>query len=466
MNVLDHPWITLILIIAILALAAMFTLLEYSVVKVRPSELQELEQTRTVKKAEHMVGNLNEYLSTAQVGVTMTSLILGWVGDEYITRLLEQIPGLPKNIRGTISPILGVLIFTFIHAVFTDLVPKNIAIDQPVKILLRISHPISFFHTVFYPFVWLFAVAAEFFTKLLGYSAHPEEDTYTQNEIVTLSRQAEKSGEMDRDDVLFMRRGFEMNDKVAADVMVDRTQLTVINNKATIADAANLYFKKRYTRVPVVVNNDKDHILGYIFSYDVLEQNQHNGKKSIKGIIRHLPSVYESDSLTDVMTKMTNKQVPMVVVRDEYGGTSGIVTDKDIYEEMFGKIREEIGHEDADMIEKEEVDSRGNQTYIVSGKMPLSDFERQFKTKIPQFEDSDVATLTGYFLEGGYNLKVNRPIRVGGFSFIPQDLSNSYVSHFKVIRIDDPKDGDEKGATNSPDSGADQTEDKPDQPKK
>lgn len=437
MNLLVHPWLYLIVIVAILALAAMFTLLEYSVVKVRPSELQELKQTGTVKKARHMVGNLNEYLSTAQVGVTMTSLILGWIGDEYITELLERIPGIPHNVLMPISPVIGILIFTFVHAVFTDLVPKNIAIDQPVKILLRISHPISFFHTVFYPFVWLFAVAAEFFTKLLGYSAHPEEDTYTQNEIVTLSRQAEKTGEMDRDDVLFMRRGFEMNDKVAADIMVDRTQLTVINNKASIADAANLYFKKRFTRVPVVVDNDKDHILGYIFSYDVLEQNQRDGKKSIKGIIRQLPSVYESDSLTDVMKKMTAKQVPMVVVRDEYGGTSGIITDKDIYEEMFGKIREEIDHDDVDMIEKEEVDSRGNQTYIVSGKMPLSDFEREFKTKVPQFEDSDVATLTGYFLEGDYHLKVNRPIRVGGFSFIPQDLSNSYVSHFKVVRIKD-----------------------------
>ena len=146
-------WFKLIVIILILLLAALFTLLEYSVVKVRPSELKELKQTRKVKRAEHMVGNLNEYLSTAQVGVTMTSLVLGWIGDQFITDLLLKITVVPATVREIISPILGVLIFTFFHAVFTDLVPKNMAIDRPVPILLSIVHPIQFFHTIFYPFV-------------------------------------------------------------------------------------------------------------------------------------------------------------------------------------------------------------------------------------------------------------------------------------------------------------------------
>ena len=260
-GLMSSYWFQLIVIILILLLAGLFTLLEYSVVKVRPSELKELRQTRKVKRAEHMVNNLNEYLSTAQVGVTMTSLILGWIGDEFITNLLLKVTIVPDNVREVISPVLGVIIFTFFHAVFTDLVPKNMAIDRPVPILLSIVHPVQFFHTIFYPFVWLFAVVAAQLTKLLGFNVQPEEDTYSQNEIMTLSQQSEKAGEMDKEDVIFMQRAFEMNDKVAEDIMIDRTQLAVIDITASISDAAQLYFEKKFTRFPVVANNDKDHIL-------------------------------------------------------------------------------------------------------------------------------------------------------------------------------------------------------------
>lgn len=443
-GLMNSYWFQLIVIILILLLAALFTLLEYSVVKVRPSELKELKQTKKVKRAEHMVNNLNEYLSTAQVGVTMTSLILGWIGDQFITNLLLKITVVPANIREVISPICGVLIFTFFHAVFTDLVPKNMAIDKPVPILMAIVHPIQFFHTIFYPFVWLFAVVAAWVTKLLGYNVQPEEDTYSQNEIMTLSQQSEKAGEMDKEDVIFMQRAFEMNDKVAEDIMIDRTQLAVIDITASIADAAQLYFEKKFTRFPVVANNDKDHILGYIFAYDIMRQNQINPQQSIRTIMRNIPIVYENEPITKVLQEMIKKQVPIVVVQDEYGGTSGIITDKDIYEELFGTVGEEIDHATSDMIEKKEPDSKGNPTYEVSGKMPLDDFERYFNTKIDQFENSEVTTLTGFFLERQYDLKVGQPIRVDSFSFIPLDLQNAYVNKFKVIYIKPKKNTQSK----------------------
>ncbi|QLL69941.1 hemolysin family protein [Lactobacillus sp. 3B(2020)] len=445
---LDSYWIRLLIIVLILALAALFTLLEYAVVKVRPSELKDMPQTKTVQKAEHMVNNLSEYLSTAQVGVTMTSLILGWIGDTYITDLLLMIDVIPADVRKVVAPIVGVLIFTFFHAVFTDLVPKNMAIDRPVPILLAIVHPIQFFHWIFYPFVWLFAVVAGKLTKALGFNVQPEEDTYSQNEIMTLSKQSEKAGAMDEEDILFMRRAFEMNDKVAADIMIDRTQLEVIDRTAKIKEAAQLYFNKRFTRYPVVANNDKDHVVGYIFAYDIMRQNQINPESSIRDIIRKIPTVYEGEDLTDVLKKMERKGAPICLVQDEYGGTSGIVTDKDIYEEMFGDVREEIDHINGDMIEKDGTDNRGNMIYRVSGKTNLGDFERYFDVDIPQFEDLDVATLNGFFLEEEYSLKLNHPLRVGNFSFIPVEMENSNVKEFRVTQI---KPKDQSKANNSED---------------
>ena len=425
----------LVIIVAILALAALFTILEYSLIKVRPTELKTMKQTRKIKRALHMLDHLTEYLSTAQVGITLTSLILGWIGEGYITALIIKWHLLPTAVANDLSSVIGILVFTFLHAVFTDLVPKNIAIDKPVNILLAIVHPIMFFHVVFFPLVWIFDRSAAAITRLLGFSIHPDEDIYTQNEIVSLSQESEKAGELDRADVLFMERAFKMNDKVAGDIMVDRTQLTVIDVTETIDDAAHLYFEKKYTRFPVVANHDKDHILGYIFSYDIMRQNQINPEESIRAIVRRLPIAYENQPITDVLQMMIKKQVPMVIVQDEYGGTSGIVTDKDIYEELFGTIGEEIDHVQADMIEKTQPDSQGNPTFKVSGKMPLDDFMRYFKISIPQFEQTQVSTLTGFFLEQQYDLKVGQPIRVENFSFTPLDLENAYVNEFRVTVI-------------------------------
>ena len=425
----------LVIIVAVLALAALFTLLEYSLIKVRPTELRTMKQTRKIKRALHMLDHLTEYLSTAQVGITLTSLILGWIGEGYITALIIKWHLLPTAVANDLSSVIGILVFTFLHAVFTDLVPKNIAIDKPVNILLAIVHPIMFFHVVFFPLVWIFDRSAAAITRLLGFSIHPDEDIYTQNEIVSLSQESEKAGELDRADVLFMERAFKMNDKVAGDIMVDRTQLTVIDVTETIDDAAHLYFEKKYTRFPVVANHDKDHILGYIFSYDIMRQNQINPEESIRAIVRRLPIAYENQPITDVLQMMIKKQVPMVIVQDEYGGTSGIVTDKDIYEELFGTIGEEIDHVQADMIEKTQPDSQGNPTFKVSGKMPLDDFMRYFKISIPQFEQTQVSTLTGFFLEQQYELKVGQPIRVENFSFTPLDLENAYVNEFRVTVI-------------------------------
>ena len=425
----------LVIIVAILALAALFTLLEYSLIKVRPTELRTMKQTRKIKRALHMLDHLTEYLSTAQVGITLTSLILGWIGEGYITALIIKWHLLPTAVANDLSSVIGILVFPFLHAVFTDLVPKNIAIDKPVNILLAIVHPIMFFHVVFFPLVWIFDRSAAAITRLLGFSIHPDEDIYTQNEIVSLSQESEKAGELDRADVLFMERAFKMNDKVAGDIMVDRTQLTVIDVTETIDDAAHLYFEKKYTRFPVVANHDKDHILGYIFSYDIMRQNQINPEESIRAIVRRLPIAYENQPITDVLQIMIKKQVPMVIVQDEYGGTSGIVTDKDIYEELFGTIGEEIDHVQADMIEKTQPDSQGNPTFKVSGKMPLDDFMRYFKISIPQFEQTQVSTLTGFFLEQQYDLKVGQPIRVENFSFTPLDLENAYVNEFRVTVI-------------------------------
>ncbi|MDR3189925.1 MAG: hemolysin family protein [Lactobacillaceae bacterium] len=429
--------INLVVIFVILLLAVLFTLTEYSLVKVRPSALRALQADRdkpskNLEHAMHMTDHLTEYLSTAQVGITLTSLILGWIGEEFIANLILQTNVLPKELAHPVASIAAILIFTFIHAVFTDLVPKNIAIDQPIKVLLLITRPVRFFHVVLFPLIWIFDRAALVMTKALGFNAHPDEDIYSQTEILSLSQDAAEAGELDAEDLTFMKRAFDMNDKVAVDVMIDRTQLNVIDIASTIGEGLTMYLETKYSRFPVVANNDKDKILGYVYTYDLVRQSRINKDAPIRTVLRNIPSVSENQDIQDVLQEMIVHRAPIVVVKDEYGGTSGIVTDKDIYEELFGTVRDEIDDVADDMVEKIGSDDEGNMHYKISGKMTLYDFERYFETEILKFENSEMVTLTGYVLDENPDIQVGDIMEVDNYRIQPLDYKDAYINEFEV----------------------------------
>ncbi|MHC8517895.1 hemolysin family protein [Weissella confusa] len=442
--------INIVVIVVILLLAVLFTLTEYSLVKVRPSALRALQEARNkpssnLTHAINMTNHMTEYLSTAQVGITLTSLILGWLGEAFIADLIISSHLLPAAIAHSVASVAAILIFTFIHAVFTDLVPKNIAIDQPVKVLLFIVRPVMFFHIVLYPLIWLFDRTAAGVTKVLGFNAHPDEDIYSQNEIISLSEDAAQAGELDEEDLTFMKRAFSMNDKGAVDIMIDRTQLTVVDVTDTIGDALNLYLEEKFSRMPVVADNDKDKILGYVFSYDLVRQGRLSMDASVRTVLRNLPVVSENQPITEVLQEMIDHRAPIVVVKDEYGGTSGIVTDKDVYEELFGTVRDEIDDVSDDLVQKIGSDEEGNMHYKVSGKMTLYDFERFFKTEIRSFEDSEMVTLTGYVLDEHPNFEVGEAIKINNFEITALDFKDAYINDFEVVALpeEDPESDSE-----------------------
>ncbi len=432
--------INIVVIIVILLLAVLFTLTEYSLVKVRPSALRALQEdretpSRNLDNAIHMTERLTEYLSTAQVGITLTSLILGWIGEEFIANLILSTNVLPKEWAHPVASVAAILIFTFIHAVFTDLVPKNIAIDKPVSVLLFITGPVRFFHVILYPLIWLFDRAAIVITRAMGFNTHPDEDIYSQTEILSLSEDAAHAGELDEEDVRFMKRAFDMNDKVAIDIMIDRTQLTVIDVTATIGDGLALYLETRYSRFPVVANGDKDKILGYVYSFDLVRQGRLNDQASVRTILRNIPNVSENQDVQDVLTEMITHRAPIVVVKDEYGGTSGIVTDKDIYEELFGTVRDEIDDVADDLVAKIASDDDGNMHYKISGKMTLYDFDRYFDTEITEFEESEMVTLTGYVLHENPDIEVGEVLKVENFEIRELGHKDAYINEFEVVQL-------------------------------
>jgi len=443
--------ISVIVIILVLLFATLFVAAEFALVKVRKSALVELQEerekpSRQIATAIHMVENLNEYLSTTQVGITLAGLILGWMGEETIAHLLLE-GGFLKEMTGAsagvIASVIALVFLTYVEVVFTELVPKNVAIDFPVKVALFVATPLRLFHVIFYPFVWLLNVSATGVTRLMGMKpANEGDEVYSEAEILSLSRTAARSGELDDADYVFMQRAFEMNDKVAVDIMIDRTQLDVVDITDSVHDTLQRYFETKHSRFPVVADNDKDKILGYVFNYDLMRQAQIDDTLSVRKIIRHMPTVPENMPIQDVLQKMIARRTPIVIVKDEYGGTSGIVTDKDIYEELFGSVRDEMDAVADDLVEKLGADDAGNMHYKVSGKMTLYDFERYFHADIRPFDDSDMVTLTGFFLDENSDTSAGDTIKVLDFEITALDFKDAYINEFEVVRVAPKTDDD------------------------
>ena len=431
----------LIATLVIFVFASFFVAAEFALVQTRPSQLEDMLSNkignqRKVKRALHMTHNLNEYLSTTQVGTTLVGVVLGWFSADTLAAIFERafnLLELNHAVIRSLSAILGVILLTYLEVVVTEIVPKNIAIDMPVKILLKIVTPLQLFHTLVYPFVWLLNASSNGLLKMLGFEPADEENqVYSQSEIIKLSRKAVHGGSLDKNDLTYMKRAFELNDKIAKDIMTDRTRLVVINSTDSIRQALKLYLDEGSSRIPVVRDNNKDDIVGYIYAFDVIQQSQIDDKVPVTRIIRTMITVPESMPIQDILQLMIKKHTPIVLVVDEYGGTSGIVTDKDIYEELFGTVKDEIDDVSDDYIIRDE---QGN--IHVSGKTTLYDFARYFKTDLKSFQDSDIITIGGYMMEHYPDLKKGEKVKLEGFEFKLDDIEQGFMRWFIVKNIND-----------------------------
>ncbi|MFC6275547.1 hemolysin family protein [Levilactobacillus tangyuanensis] len=447
--------VNLIIILITFLFAAFFVACEFALVQTRPSALEEKiaeldKPSVKLNRAMKMVTNLNEYLSTTQVGVSLAGIILGWIGETFFVDIL--LDGLaPAHLNGatahTISVIVGVLLLTYLEVVFTEIVPKNISIDMPMKVLMLVVTPLHYCHVLFYPFVWLLNSSASGVVKLMGLKvANESDEVFSQAEILNLSRSAVEGGELEKNDLVYMQRAFELNDKVAKDIMIDRTQLEVIDITSTVKDALNVYLQERFSRLPVVADNDKDKILGYVYNYDLIRQQQVDSSIRVDKLIRDISTTPETTPITQVLSQMIKKRTPIVVVVDEYGGTSGIITDKDIYEELFGTVRDEIDDANDQYIFKQP-----NGTYQVNGKMTTYDFERYFNTDIKGFESTETVTMAGFIIDNYPTIKVNDVIHLENFDLKVLDYENSFINWLEVtvnppqkrIEMTDPEKNDD-----------------------
>ncbi|WP_413521684.1 hemolysin family protein [Brochothrix thermosphacta] len=428
----------LLAIVILIFASAFFVATEFAVVKMRGSRLEQLveEGKPNAKMAKHIHVNLDAYLSACQLGITLSSLGLGWLGEPAVARLITPIFNyfeLPSTAAHLISFILAFSIITYLHVVIGELVPKTLAIQKTEQVTLAVAQPLNVFYRIMYPFIWFLNHSARGISRLFGLDMSGEHDVaHTEEELRFIANESFKSGEINQSEYGYLNKIFEFDDRLAKEVMVPRTEIVTVSINSTIDEASNMTLSERYTRYPVI-DGDKDNVVGVLNLKDLLSIYVTGNLKpsdTIESLVKPIIRVIETIPINDLLLKMQKERNHMAILLDEYGGTEGLVTAEDILEEIVGDIRDEF-----DVDEISEITKIADDHYVVEGKVLIDEINNLLHTSL---DEDDVDTIGGWFLTQKYDSKQGDQIIFDGYIFTIKEIEDHHVSFIEITKSTQP----------------------------
>ena len=364
--------INIIIVFLLVFMNGFFVATEFAMVKVRKSRIETLviEGDRKAKHTLEVVKDLNSYLSACQLGITLASLGLGWVGEPAFSDMmmpLFKLFNLSASVIHSISFIVAFSIITGFHIVLGELAPKSLAIINAEKIAMYTALPLIIFYKVTYPIMWAFNYSTNGILKIFGISQVDEQEAaHTDEEIKLLVEESYKHGLIDKTELTFVDNIFDFSEKTVKEIMIPRTDMECIFLEDSFEEIIAFALAEQLTRYPVC-RDSKDNVIGFIHIKDLYKQKIEGSNQNIEGIIREIKFVPESTSISELLKVFKKERTQMAIVIDEYGGTFGLVTIEDILEEIVGEIQDEFDEE----IDEITITEDGN--YFVDGKVLLQD---------------------------------------------------------------------------------------------
>jgi len=375
--------LNLVLVAILIGFSAFFVAVEFALVRVRSSRIDQMiaEGNKRAMAVKQAVANLDGYLSACQLGITITSLGLGWLGEPTVESLLHPLfeaMHIPEAIAGFLSFVIAFVTITYLHVVVGELAPKTIAIRKAETVALLTSGPIIWFNRIMYPFIWLLNGSANQLVKLFGIKpASEHEEAHSEEELQIIINESFESGKINQSEFGYVSRIFAFDEMLAKEIMVPRTDMVCLYLNKTNEENLDIIRQEQYTRFPVV-NESKDDIIGFINTKQFfLELYGNDAPVDLSSLIQPVSAVHETTPVKDLLKKMQKDGVHIAVLVDEYGGTSGIVTIEDVLEQIVGEIRDEF---DADEVEDIQII---NENYVIlDGKVSLSKVNDMFMSNL------------------------------------------------------------------------------------
>jgi len=422
--------IALLLTFSFVVLNGFFVAAEFALVKLRATQLDRLAR-RSDAAAVTVVGiaaQLDRYLSATQLGITLASLGLGWVGEPAIAHLLEGLAikaGMPVTPTiHSVAVAVGFTVLTALHILFGELLPKLLAIQSAEGVALAVGRPLKAFHFLTYPALVALNAASSLLLRAMGRGSITDiEGALSEEEILGILTQAYAKGRLSKPKRQLLERVMQFNERTVRQVMVPRMDVSSLSASLSVEEAIARARSLGFTRYPLVEGNDLDKVLGYVNVKDLLLSER--PPTSLREVMREAMLAPETLGLFDLMRDMQRRQVPLAVVVDEYGGTSGIATLEDVLEEIVGEIRDE--HDD----EAPAVSQRADGAWTADGLITLHDL-RAAGVDLPSM---DADTVGGAVLESlGRLARAGDAVRIGEWDVRVETVRRRRVSRVMLRR--------------------------------
>lgn len=384
---------------------AFFVAAEFAFVRIRSSRIEQLvlEGHKNAVSVQRILSNLDGYLSACQLGITVTALGLGWLGEPTVEEILHPLFhyfGVDTQLANILSFLIAFSSVTFIHVVLGELAPKTLAIQQAEKVSLWLSKPMILFYKIMYPFIWTLNGSARLFVGMFGLKpANEHDEAPTEEELRLILSESYQNGEINQSEFKYVNRIFNFDELTAREIMIPRIDLMVLNIHDSLEKNMNIMREENYTRFPVI-DEDKDEIIGFIHTKEFFMEYALNKNIELTSFIRPILIVHENTAVKDLLRKMQVKRIHFAILTDEYGGTSGLVTLEDILEEIVGEIRDEFDEE-----EQPKIDKIKENEYVFDGKVLINEVNDLLGTN---FDNHDVDTIGGWLFSHDSQLEENK----------------------------------------------------------
>ncbi len=430
-----------------------FVASEFAMVKVRKTRIEQLvnEGNYNAKIALEALKDLDKFIAAVQLGVTISSIGLGWVGEGTLAHIIEPvfsfIPGVGQDIAThTLSVSIAFALITLLHVVIGELIPKSIALEFTEKTTLIIAKPMQIITFVFNPFIWVLNGFGNWLLKLFHIPhSHRGSLVHSTEELDMLVNASYDGGVLNETEKDILHNAFKFSDLTAKQVMIPRTDMVCISIDASIEELNKLAAENQYTRYPVY-EDDIDHITGLVHVKDLYSLALRNEERPISQIQREILLVPETMTMDNLILEFKKRKGQMAIVIDEFGGTSGLITLEDVMEEIFGDVQDEFDEEE----EEEDIKEIAPDVYEANAMMRIDEIAEFFNLDKKDFDDEDVDTIGGLVVKQlGRLAEVNDSASLNGLNFIVKEIDGARITKLIIKREQPPEEEKEEAQDNN-----------------
>lgn len=426
-----------IFIVAILVFVnAFFVAAEFAIVKLRMSQVEPLvrQGKLTARAVASILKNLSAYLSACQLGITLASLGLGWVGEPVVSELLKPLFSLfslsPEWVHYVSLP-FAFIVITFLHITFGEQAPKILAIQKERSTALAVSLPLQAFYYTFRPVIWAINGTSNLILRAMGLRlVDGHGDAPSADELRMMVAETIAGGQLRRVEKRVMKGILEFYEKVARQIMVPRPDIVFMDTNASLDENIRIALESGRTRFPLCKGH-LDNVVGMVHARDLLEAlSSDEPPQNVETLKRDLLFLPETIHLNTVLLNFQKEKRHMALLVDEFGGVAGLVTLEDVLEEIVGQIQDEFDAEEPLIIPK------GANRFLVNGKCPLDDLIEKLAIELPGHKADTIGGLVTELI--GHIPQKGEKIEISGFWFVVLDAAPTRVNQIEITK-DEPQ---------------------------